>query len=82
MSDINRFIADNKDSISFDYDSILEIIKSILLSSTKFHQIVSFLKLTNINNISVVQINESYVLEVVAKSNNIMIFYILSKRLI
>ena len=71
MSDINRFIADNKDSISFDYDSILEIIKSILLSSTKFHQIVSFLKLTNINNISVVQINESYVLEVVAKSNNI-----------
>jgi len=71
LSDINRFISDNKDKISFDYDIIEKIIRTILSSNAKFHQIVKFLKLINVENVASIQIEESYLLEIVTKSNKI-----------
>lgn len=71
LSDINRFISENKEKISLDYDIIQKIIINILSSNAKFHQIINFLKLINVENIASIQIDESYILEIVTKTNKI-----------
>ena len=71
IADINKFISDNRDNIKLDNELITEILKNLLDNDVKFHHIVNFLRLLKLDSITNIPIEDSYILNIVTKTNNI-----------
>lgn len=71
IADINKFISDNRDNIKLDHELITEILKNLLYNDVKFHHVINFLRLLKLDSIANLPIEDSYVLNIVPKTNNI-----------